>query len=944
MIEQFTIQRTVSGTTTTVFTSTLNAGSIVHRELMSEHYVLLKFTTAEPVYFKVGDYCQLTGYGRFELVDPYAPTFNAKTGGYDYELRLDAYYWKWKNKILKYVPTNAATETSFSLTAAIAVHIQVATRTINALGASNASYKYNGTTDYVYSLAHFTGDANAAKLITYDSTNIIDGLTAIAEAFECEWWVEDNCIYFGRCELGNDEITFEYGSNVCDMSSSQSAGEYATRVYAFGSDRNLPTNYREEASADVTVNGVIQKRLMLPLLNNQGQPLCPHGYVQAADAVTEEQAIETVIVFDDVYPRVQCVVDVVSTYTKPVIDEDGHETGETRTYYRVTDSSGFNFNTGMILEGQTLHIQFTSGHMNGLDFECQYSDSEHYYEIVANEDYGRFLPDSLIHPAHGDTFVLYGWDASQIASTGIIQNAEMELYDKAVAWLEKTRIDPNTYNCTLFSDWVEESEVARTYDLGKKVLLVNTQYFPQGRSSRIIGYELKLDYAYDSPQYIVGENAEYSRLKDVEHQVQELTVNGVSYIGGGSSGGAGVYIITVGDATPATDSNVFSARRSLAQFLRKDVADTARGRITFLEQAQHNAGTQFGQAFLPGLLGIGGKIDGAGHGELRSLTLWECLEVPDLRYNKVSVYIGIRWDTFGGGIIETITPDSAGAATGSGTLKLDDGEIGAIAVGDLCMGIWHDTSGNANENSDDNIGNFTFAGFKTVYFQITGVSGAHNQNFTYVLRSTLEGGNGFHPFVGMHFAGRGNISNTERQAFRYTTTEYSLSLTGVNTWEFQPSNYYEIHGHLEGFSMPAIDSAGHQYTKVFHGYGQVFGNAYVFGQIDQFERIAYRCFIEQSLGGQIAPNETEDVAVTILNGYGEDVTAQFTQYSVTRNSGDAASDAVWNAQHTNVGNPFQISFSDLGIDGIHRLVSTFTVTATDEVTSNTAQGQAIYQS
>ena len=318
--------------------------------------------------------------------------------------------------------------------------------------------------------------------------------------------------------------------------------------------------------------------------------------------------------------------------------------------------------------------------------------------------------------------------------------------------------------------------------------------------------------------------------------------------------------------------------------------------------------------------------------------------MPELRYNKVSVYIGIRWDTFGGGIIETITPDSAGAATGSGTLKLDDGEIGAIAVGDLCMGIWHDTSGNANENSDDNIGNFTFAGFKTVYFQITGVSGAHNQNFTYVLRSTLEGGNGFHPFVGMHFAGRGNISNTERQAFRYTTTEYSLSLTGVNTWEFQPSNYYEIHGHLEGFSMPAIDSAGHQYTKVFHGYGQVFGNAYVFGQIDQFERIAYRCFIEQSLGGQIAPNETEDVAVTILNGYGEDVTAQFTQYSVTRNSGDAASDAVWNAQHTNVGNPFQISFSDLGIDGIHRLVSTFTVTATDEVTSNTAQGQAIYQS
>lgn len=943
MIENFTIKRrNSSGVVSNVFSSVLNAGSLVHRELMSEHYVQLAFTTAEPVYFKVGDYCDIEGFGRFELVDPYSPTFNAKSGGYDYELRLDAYYWKWKNKKCKYVPESAATETSFSLTAAISVHIQVALRCINQLGTVSSSYKYNGTTDYIYSLAHFTGDVNAAKLITYDNTNIIDALTAIAEAFECEWWVTDNCINFGRCELGADEQTFELGDNVATMSSSQSSGEYATRVYAFGSDRNLPTDYRKDTSADITRNGVIQKRLMLPLLNNQGQPLCPHGYVQAANVENEEQAVETVIVFDDVYPRTQCVVGVVTTYDKPVVDEDGKETGEVQTFYRVTDKSGFNFSTDLILEGHTLHIQFTSGRMNGLDFECQYSDKDKYYEIVANEDYGRLLPDSLICPAPDDEFVLYGWDASKMASTGIIQNAEMELYDKAVQWLEKTRIDPNTYNCTLFSDWVADNVTARTFDLGKKIKLVNTQYFPQGRSSRVIGYELKLDYTYDSAQYIVGENAEYSRLSNVEKQVQQLTVNGVSYIGGNSSGGSSVYVIAVGDSTPASDSNVFSARRQLAQFLRKDISDTARGRITFEQQSQHNEGLQLGQAFVPGLLGIGGKLDGRGHAELRSLTLWEWLEVPELRYNKVSIYIGIRFDTFGGGIIETVTPDSTGAETGSGTLKLDDGEIGAIAVGDLCMGIWHDQSGNANANSDDNIGNFTFAGFKTVYFQITGVSGAHNENFTYVLRSKLEGGNGFHPFEGMHFAGRGNIENTERQAFKYSTTEYSLSLTGVSTWEFQPSNYYEIHGHLEGFSMPAIDSSGRPYTKVFHGYGQVFGNAYIFGQIDQFERIAFRCFVEQSLGGSLAPGETEDVAVTILNGYGEDVTSSFTHYAVTRNSGDAASDAVWNASHTSVTNPFQISFNDLGIDGIHKLVSTFYVLATDEATGATARATADY--
>ena len=142
--------------------------------------------------------------------------------------------------------------------------------------------------------------------------------------------------------------------------------------------------------------------------------------------------------------------------------------------------------------------------------------------------------------------------------------------------------------------------------------------------------------------------------------------------------------------------------------------------------------------------------------------------------------------------------------------------------------------------------------------------------------------------------------------------------------------------------MPAIDSQGKQYTKVFHGYGQVFGNAYIFGQLDTFERVAFRMFIEQSLGGTLAPGETEDVTCTILNGYGADVTDQFSIYAVTRNTGDSASDSLWNAKHTNVGNPFQISFQDLGIDGLRKIAATFTVTATDETTDETAKAQANY--
>ena len=904
-------------------------GALVHRELGGDHYCKLPFILDEPVYLRIGDYVILPDFGRFELVDPYSPKYDKETAGYKYELQLDAYYIKWRNKVVRYMPTSAASETSFHLTATIDVHLGVIVNGINAIGAKDANFRYDGL-EFKFQLFNFPADkVKAAKYKQYNNTNYISALNDLAQIFDCEWWVDGNIIFFGKCKLDGDEIDFELDVNVEEMGGSESKNDYATRIIAFGSDRNLPKDYRKNSSADITQNGVVQKRLMLPL---KGEHACPNGYVQDANVYSETEAIEIVIVDEDVYPRTKCKVREVETYTNTYEDEETDET-VTKTYYRIYDSSGLNFSTDYILEGETLHIIFQSGKMNGMDFECHYDDKKKYYEVVVNEDYGRELPDSNLHPEVGDEFVLYGWDSTKIGNTGLVEAAEEELYQHIIEKAQELKIDPNTYNCSMRSDWYlnkMETESFVAWSLGQPVRLLNPTYFKNGRSSRIIGYEIKLDIPYDMPEYIVGEAAAYSRTKDMEQKIDSITFNGVTYEsnGSGGSGVSGVYLITTTSSTPASDYNTYSAKRSDRQFLRKDIADTAYGQITHKERSIHEKGVQFGDSFVPGLVGIGGMVDGKGNGEMRSLKLWEWLEVPELRYNKVTIYIGIRWDTFGGGIIETITPD-ANAETGSGTLKLDDGEIGAIKVGDLCMGIWHDDSGNANANSDDCTGNFTFAGFKTVYFQITGVSGAYNQNFTYILRGAAEGGNGFHPFVGMHFAGRGNIEDTERQAFTYTTTQYSVSLRNVCTWEFQAENYYEIHGHIEGFSMPAIDSAGRPYTKTFHGYGQVFGNAYIFGQLDQFERISYRCFIEQSLGGSLAPNETEDVSVSVLNGYGEDMTSQFTHIAVTRNTGDVASDALWNAQHTEVTNPFQISFNDLGIDGIHKIVAVFTVEASD---------------
>ncbi|MGN1229900.1 MAG: hypothetical protein ACI4T5_09670, partial [Prevotella sp.] len=342
------------------------------------------------------------------------------------------------------------------------------------------------------------------------------------------------------------------------------------------------------------------------------------------------------------------------------------------------------------------------------------------------------------------------------------------------------------------------------------------------------------------------------------------------------------------------------------------------------------------------------------------LRLWEWLEVPEIRFNRITVNIGMSIRSEGGGIIERVIVDTDSdgnnLATGSAYLKLEDGEYGAIAVNDLNMGLWHDfNGGNATENSDDKQGTVQMRGFKTIYFWITeipekdpeGKDNSDNHFFHYQVRSSANGGNDIHPCDMLHFAQRGNTSNTERQHIIFSTTRYTLKLHNQTTWNFSPSTIYDIDGELEGFSMEMVGLDGQTYVKKFHGTGHVVGNAYIYGEIDKFERVGYRLIIEQSLNGSIAPGEVETETCSILNGYGEDVTYKFVRYSITRDSGDAASDAVWNTQHADMAieqTPFsfEIAFSDLGIRNATQISSMFTVTASDEERKATAEQSLIF--
>lgn len=578
-------------------------GSKLSYQLMDHHYIILKFTTATPVYFEIGDSVEIPDFGYFELTSSYFPKHN-DSDGYDYEMQMDAYYMSWKNKICKYRPQHGANETSFNLTTTVGVHMNVILGNLKALGLT-----YNGkdfSVDYTtYNNKAF--DVQKRFLIEYGSISILDALNAICseDALNCEWWIDGSIIYLGYCEM-EGQTTFEQDVNVLSMSYSESKSTYITRLYAFGSDRNIPKGYFTGADADVTTDGVATDYLMLPNKEVDSDGFyAKDGYLENVNVVkNDKQAIEGVVMFEEEYPKVESVVSSIKTYDSTVDNEDGTKT--TQTFWQVTSTDSFtnSFKESWIKSNLTLGIKFTSGALMGMEFDVSFKviDKVNYFEIVANDTYGRTLPDGVMCPKVGDKYFLFNWDATKITDTDLIPTAQLSLFDRAKQYYQKTMISNSNFTCTMDGDKFYNDGIYDYHPLGEQVKLINDMFAQVAadgkhyRNSRIIGMEIPLDIPYDHPQYTVGEKAATSRLGKLEDKVDSIKVNGMQIGGTGSGNGGGVYVIGMNDTTPASDSNVYSARRSRMEFISRLLDNTAKGTITWEKVQKFFSGLHVGNS------------------------------------------------------------------------------------------------------------------------------------------------------------------------------------------------------------------------------------------------------------------------------------------------------------------------------------------------------------
>lgn len=313
------------------------------------------------------------------------------------------------------------------------------------------------------------------------------------------------------------------------------------------------------------------------------------------------------------------------------------------------------------------------------------------------------------------------------------------------------------------------------------------------------------------------------RVLDAMNQGTQTTILN----GGGSNNQSctcpKIEIIPSGSLLLPTDDNVFSALKTLEKinnafqgasaifdkrYLRKDIDDMALGNIRF----QKNISSE---TFATGLLGTGWRITGDGDMEARSLFLREWLEVPELRYNRI-----------------TVTGDEFWVATGlkvdrveGNTIyaKLEEGEVIAVWAGDILRGIYH------HEN-----------GFSTSFIKVLTVDSKAG-SFTY------EKIRGADPVKFMTFARQGNDTNEERQRSIYLSglDGYQRFLGGVNSADITFDNIYAQFGNLNGLVTPYFGTLSGEGIYIRKGY--IEGSIYVTGG-----NAATTDFVSTEIGKEIA--------------------------------------------------------------------------------------------
>lgn len=741
--------------------------------IQEESVLSLSFTAFECVTLEVYDYADFLGR-RYWILERYQPKMNCDSE-WSYSVQLSGVEGL-ATQVLMVNPDDDDNPI-LTLTAPAREHA--------ALIVANMNRKM-GTTEWK------VGEVVVSEYIDIEYTGkyASDALSELSAAAGTEWWFDGMTLNISRCEFG-EPVPLSYGNGLIGgIERSMADGvQFFTRLFPVGSSRNIDPDRYGHA------------RLQLP----DGAKYVEQDTHLGIIEYFEQEA------FDAIYPRRIGTVGAVRS------EEHTSDDGSPFTVWYFTDPDiPFDPNQYEI-GGLVKRVTFQTGELRGREFEVNYDSEKKEFEIITQWPYDNDiqLPSEPLVPAPGNEYVL--WNISMPDS--YYPAAEQEFKTAVDTFMADSRKDISVFQASTDFTVVDK----RNLDLkpGQRIRLGSDKFFPDTgyRDIRIVAISRSVVQP-GSMTLKMSDVLSTGRISRIENQISEVTqiTRQVS--------SEFPDIIKSWEETPASDTTLYSSRKSEREFLNKRRGGTVEGITRFLKRQQLDEGFRTSD-FASGITGFGAQIDGRGAGELESLFIRRFLEVPELRKNRVGISVGDDWSAPGAGVIESVDKDQKLV-----TLKLEEGEIGAVAVEDICMGIFHDfdPSNNATADSDDGRGNFSFAGFATVYFRITEVLGDRNEQFRYELRPlSATFTRQIDPMESMTFVAYGSFTNPARQSSRYSTRTYQRYLRNVSDWEFTAENIAAQFGDLTNLSVFGIQMSG---------YSAYLDNIYLQGMISSLDKKA----------------------------------------------------------------------------------------------------------
>lgn len=548
--------------------------STQQKEVQGDNVLALSFTYYEHIALDVNDYTDFMGE-RYWLTEKYKPAQKSE-GEWEYDLKLYGIESLIK-RFLVLETTDGDSEPVFTLTATPREHVAMVVKCINDGMGHTSDWKVGQV------------DGTELIVIDYEGKYCDEALKEIAEKVggKAEWWTEGQTVNVCRCEHG-EEITLGYGKGLTSIESDTSnTHKFYTRLFPIGSTRNIdPEKYGHS-------------RLMLP------------GGQKCVELHTDEYGIYDLYekdAFSGIFPR--RIGTVSGVRSEDVTDEDGNAF---TIYYFRDDTLNFDPNI-YELAGEAKRVSFQSGELAGLGtdddhyFEVNYDSSTREFEVITIWPYDddTQLPGGRLVPKAGDTYLL--WNVRM--PDEYYPLAEEEFLTAVERYNEEHWRDISVYKAPTDHVWIEEND-ADLY-VGRRVRLESDKYFPETgyRSSRITKITRKVNLP-SQMAIEVSDALQQGALDKVNDSIGELK----SYTKSKAESLGLPDIIRSWDDTLPTDNNLFSARRSQAEFISKKKADRAKKIITFEE------GIGIGQE-------ENASIDGKGNAELLTLVVKTLLRSP----------------------------------------------------------------------------------------------------------------------------------------------------------------------------------------------------------------------------------------------------------------------------------------------------------------------------